>query len=106
MTIAGLIAAYESAVQRLNEITRTGHAAGYGHEFTVAYEQASTNRLELLFELFGFEPATKADADALLEFISDNHEAFRTWLTIADDDERATFFRRLAEAISGTGQPH
>jgi len=70
-----------------------------GHEFTTAYEQASTNRLEVLFELFSFEPATKDDADRLLQFISDNLEAFRTWLTIADDDERASFFGRLAKAI-------
>jgi len=99
MTLAQLIAAYEAAVHRLNEATKIAHTAGYGHEFTTAYEQASTNRLEVLFELFSFEPATKDDADRLLQFISDNLEAFRTWLTIADDDERASFFGRLAKAI-------
>ena len=69
MTIAELIAAYQAAVQRLSEATKTAHAAGYGHESTVAYEQACTNRLEVLFELFIFESVTKADADALLQFI-------------------------------------
>jgi hypothetical protein len=49
MPIAQLIAAYEDAVQRLSEAAKVAHAAGYGHEFTRAYEIASTNRLELVF---------------------------------------------------------
>jgi hypothetical protein len=104
MTIAELIAAYEEALQRLNEAAKTAHATRLGDESTVAYEQASTNHLESLFELFTFEPTTKADANALLQFISDNHEAFRTWLAVADDHELASFFGCLAKAILSAGK--
>jgi len=102
MTIAELVAAYEDAVQRLAEAAKIAHDAAYGHEFTRTYEVACGNRLEVVFELFSFELDTKADAEALLQFVSDNHEALRTWLSVADDDELATFFGRLAKAILGT----
>jgi hypothetical protein len=56
--------------------------------------------------VFNFEPTTKADAGTLLEFIADNPEAFRTWLSIADDDDRATFFGRISVALLGMSNPN
>jgi hypothetical protein len=99
MTVTELIAAYRARVQRLEEARQNAHGVAYGDKLAVAYEEASTDRLEALFALFRFEPRTRADAEALLRFIGDDPDSFETWRSIADDDEHATFRGALAKAM-------
>jgi len=99
MTIAELIAAYRAAAERLDEATKNALGAGYGHARTVAHEQACIDRMGALSAIFEFEPLTKRDAGELLHFIVDDPAAFETWLNVTDSNERATFFRRLADVL-------
>jgi len=99
MTIAELIAAYRAAVEHLDEATINALGAGYGDARTVAQEQACTDRMGALSAIFEFEPLTERDAGGLLHFIVDDPAAFETWLNVTDSNERATFFRRLADVL-------
>jgi len=99
MTVAELIATYRTSLQRLEEATQNAQGAGYGHKLAIVCDQANTDRLEALFAIFSFEPCTTADAEALLRFIGNDPEAFETWRSVADDDEKDTFRGRLAKAM-------
>jgi len=47
MTIAEFIVTYETAVQRLNEATKTGSGRWIWSRLYLPYEQACTNRLSV-----------------------------------------------------------